>query len=193
MAVALQPKGELIATGSSDAKLRLIDAATGDVEREISHRDAFLRHSDLVAFTPHGDVDLLAACRDKGSGPLHIAANNGHEAIVSSLLEAGEDKNAKTPDGITPLFVAALEGHKEVVSALLAAGADKNAKTPDGATPLFFAALEGHKEVVSALLAAGAHENAAKQGFAGAMPLYAAAQKGHEGVVSAPKLDLTPS
>ena len=56
MAVALQPKVELIATGSSDGKLRLIDAATGDVEREISHRDAFLRHSDVVAFHPNGDV-----------------------------------------------------------------------------------------------------------------------------------------
>merc|ERR1719313_2757500 len=29
-----QPKGELIAPGSSDEKLRLIDAATGDVGRE---------------------------------------------------------------------------------------------------------------------------------------------------------------
>ena len=36
MAVALQPKGELIATGSSDGKLRLIDAATGDLGREVA-------------------------------------------------------------------------------------------------------------------------------------------------------------
>ena len=55
MAVAFQPKGELIATGSSadtvtvvqwyatdeedDGKLRLIGAATGDVEREVSQRE----------------------------------------------------------------------------------------------------------------------------------------------------------
>ena len=49
-------KDELIATDSSDGKLRLIDAATGDAEREISNRDAFLRHPDLVAFHPHGDL-----------------------------------------------------------------------------------------------------------------------------------------
>ena len=69
MAVAFQPEGELIATGSSentvtvvqwhatdgedDGKLRLIDAATGDVGREVSHGDAPLRGA---AFHPSGEL-----------------------------------------------------------------------------------------------------------------------------------------
>ena len=53
MSVASQPKGELFATGSPDGKLRLIDAATGDVGREVSHGDAPLRGA---AFHPSGDL-----------------------------------------------------------------------------------------------------------------------------------------
>ena len=63
MAVAFQPKGELIATGSSDGKLRLIDAATGDVGREVHAEEDDLTpvsHGDApfggVAFHPNGDV-----------------------------------------------------------------------------------------------------------------------------------------
>ena len=36
MAAASQRLGELFATGSSDGKLRLIDAATGDLGREVA-------------------------------------------------------------------------------------------------------------------------------------------------------------
>ena len=39
MAAAFQPKGELVATGSSDGNMRLIDAATGDLGRKVSLDD----------------------------------------------------------------------------------------------------------------------------------------------------------
>ena len=53
MAAASQRLGELFATGSSDGKLRLIDAATGDVGREVLNGDAPLLGG---AFHPNGDV-----------------------------------------------------------------------------------------------------------------------------------------
>ena len=295
MAAAFQPKGELVATGSSDGNIRLIDAATGDVGREVSLDDwTPFSHSDApfggVAFHPSGDVikktkkaepgedfddEILASAitqeneeRARGFGERHEeptqsfqekiedcdesvtqpkatlpkskkkkknASNAGadaddealldaaiaqaqkeqeaglgavagtsrkepnvstngkrrfirtankerYEAVVSSLY-AGVDKNALVGMKCGPLHIAAFNGHEAIVSYLLEAGENKNATTQDGATPLIGAALKGHKEVVSALLAAGADKNAAKQG--GVTPMYIAAQNGHEAVVSA--------
>ena len=49
----MAPKGELIAT---DQKLRLIDAATGEVGREVSQSDAGNASLRGVAFHPNGDL-----------------------------------------------------------------------------------------------------------------------------------------
>ena len=49
----MAPKGELIAT---DQKLRLIDAATGEVGREVSQSDAGNASLRGVSFHPNGDV-----------------------------------------------------------------------------------------------------------------------------------------
>ena len=44
---------------------------------------------------------------DDGVTPLFIAAEEGHEAVVRALIEAGADVNKATDDGETPLFMAA--------------------------------------------------------------------------------------
>ena len=76
-------------------------------------------------------IDL--ALRNKvGWTPLHAAARNGHEAVVSKLLAAGANTNAATQEGLTPLYIAARSGHEAVVSKLLAAGANTNAPTQEG-------------------------------------------------------------
>ena len=49
---------------------------------------------------------------------LYIAAQKGHEAVVSALIAAGADKNAAKRNGATPLYIAAEKGHEAVVSAL---------------------------------------------------------------------------
>ena len=49
----MAPKGELIA---ADKKLRLIDAATGEVGREVSQSDAGNASLRGVAFHPNGDL-----------------------------------------------------------------------------------------------------------------------------------------
>ena len=49
---------------------------------------------------------------------LYIAAQKGHEAVVSALIAAGADKNAAKRNGATPLYIAAEKGHEAVVAAL---------------------------------------------------------------------------
>ena len=103
-----------------------------------------------------------------GHTPLHFAANYGYASIVSVLIAARADVNAKSlsswcapgtgaaPCGGTPLHQASAS----IASMLIAAGANVNAKTRRRKTPLHFAAGYQHVSNVSVLIAAGADVNA---------------------------------
>ena len=55
---------------------------------------------------------------------LMFAAAEGHDNVVTALIDAGADVNAQGSFGVTALSVAAAEGHASVVQALIKAGAD---------------------------------------------------------------------
>ena len=110
---------------------------------------------------------------------IHLAAQNGHLAIVRLLLEACADKEAARADGATALHTAA--GRLDVVRLLLEAGADKDAVDDYGYTALHFAALSGQLDVERLLLEAGADKDAANHD--GWTALHCAAQGGHLDVV----------
>ena len=93
-----------------------------------------------------------------GITALHVAAGNGHLAVVRCLVkELNADVNQALKDGDTPLYIAAHQGHVEVVRCLVdKLNADVNQARENGDTPVAAAAANGHDEVVRVLVRRGA-------------------------------------
>jgi ankyrin repeat protein len=104
-------------------------------------------------------ADRLNAC----PAIIIAAACQGFPNVVSQLLDAGADVNARNGVGFTPLHEAAEAGHTEVVSLLLRRGANPQVEIPfrdlfrySHATPLSLAIWEGHRDIALELLERGA-------------------------------------
>ena len=107
---------------------------------------------------------------------LHRAAQfSSNPTVLSVILDAGFDPNAKDDDGWTPLHFAASNDNAVVSSVLLDAGAEPNARTNGGWTPLYPAVLSGNRLTVSILLDGGADPNARNYDEGGWFPLHRAA------------------
>lgn len=100
--------------------------------------------------------DQIDARDDLGRTPLYWAARANHIDVCETLLAAGADVNAATPDGWTPLHTAVYNKEAEAVELLLANGADVNARNSRGETPLHWAVRRGKKNLVEPLLSKGA-------------------------------------
>ena len=79
--------------------------------------------------------------------------------MVSLLVDAGVDVDAKCLDQETALHYAARGGDTKIVSFLVDAGVDVDAKTPDEETALYLAVYHRATSCVEVLLAAGASPN----------------------------------
>ena len=163
--------------------LALQAASQGDAEamRRLIAQDPGLANARQCA--PDATIGRLMAWRTSGGTPsvLHVAARQGHDALVGQLLAAGAAVDAPDADGTTPLHVAAQYGHDEVVRVLLEAGATIDSRRIGRSTSLHLAASHGRFPVVKRLLAAGADPNSREDGDW--TPLHRAASDGHESVV----------
>lgn len=113
--------------------------------------------------------------------PLYLACANGSDTMVTLLLEAGADLQAKAAGDESLLMTAARTGRTGPVRSLLARKLPTDEPDARGQTALMWAAAEGHLEVVSELLAAGADpQQSVRSGFT---PLLFAAREGKTAVV----------
>ncbi|KFA46530.1 hypothetical protein S40293_09876 [Stachybotrys chartarum IBT 40293] len=127
---------------------------------------------------------------DPGAGglalqsPLHIAARQGHHAVVKLLLEEGFPMDARDGDGRTPLSYACEGGYLESVQILLSKKrlAAANSKDKNQRTPLSYAAAGGHVDVVAALVGQTGVDPNIKD-VEGKTALIHAAQRGHHDTV----------
>jgi ankyrin repeat protein len=107
--------------------------------------------------------------------PLHVAARNGHDAVVVVLIARGADVNARNWSGATPIDFAIMNGHDKVVTTLIANGATNR--------PLHMACALGNTNIVELLLANKADPNARDTSDHNLVPMHCAARNGHVGVV----------
>ena len=104
-----------------------------------------------------GRVNIHATDR-VGITALHVAARNGHDSVVSVLIEHGAEIDARANSGDTPLHHAAYGGSAPALYTLLEAGADPHARGSRGNTLMHFAVAGriGNRNI-ACLIEAGAN------------------------------------
>ncbi|KAK8955944.1 Ankyrin repeat-containing protein [Platanthera guangdongensis] len=142
------------------------DAEVTDIRSAMVNEINGVGGTALLAATEKGHLDIVAdllkytdmegARRKNRSGfdALHVAAREGHRAIVQVLLDHDHTLSRTFgPSNVTPLISAATRGHIEVVQLLLDkdCGMVEVAKT-NGKNALHLSARQGHVDIVKALL-----------------------------------------
>jgi ankyrin repeat domain-containing protein 50 len=106
-------------------------------------------HLEVVLNLLKVGADVNIASQYANETTVYLAAEGGHEIVVSELISHHADVNIPNSHGVSPIYIASQSGHVKVVERLLAAGARL---TPvDGITPLMVAAIRGNSNIVKIL------------------------------------------
>ncbi|KAK6933260.1 Ankyrin repeat [Dillenia turbinata] len=142
-----------------DAEVKEVRAAVVNEVNELGETALFTAaekgHLDIVKeLLKYSDKESLSKKNRSGFDPFHIAAYQGHHAIVQVLLDHDPGLSKTTgPSNATPLISAASRGHTAVVNELLAKDCSfLEIPKSNGKNALHFAARQGHVEIVKALL-----------------------------------------
>ena len=90
-----------------------------------------------------------------GEKPLHMAADNGHYAAISALLDLGADTKLKSRSGDTALRLAAVRKRSRVVWRLIEHGADGTIPNEKGKSVFQMAAESRYSAAVVGVLQQG--------------------------------------
>ncbi|KUJ17451.1 ankyrin [Mollisia scopiformis] len=137
-------------------------ARTGDKEEFESLKNELCKRENVSV------MKLLQTAKDEhsGNGVLHMAAANGHNALLSELCKALSVPspqnptmlsilNAQNKAGNTALHWAALNGHLESVKVLLEQGSDPTITNQRGHDAVYEAELNDKQTVVEWVLKEG--------------------------------------
>ncbi|KAJ7922682.1 ankyrin repeat-containing domain protein [Mycena leptocephala] len=145
---------------------------------------------------PHSDPGVIPYSRLWGiprshlgvtgreSTALYMASSNGHEEIVSLLIDHGAHINTQTGELGTALVAATYKRNCGTIRVLIERGADINGRRADSVTALATASFHGYHEIVGLLVERGADVNAALEGGWPPCALYGAIYSGHHSIVS---------
>jgi ankyrin repeat protein len=105
-------------------------------------------HADLIPLlaTKNANLDQLSKMQYRENA-LHLAARNGHTAVIEALLKAGADINALEGSHSTALMYAAYYGRIDVVKILLEHGADTTIQDQGGHIAAYWAKTRGFTEI----------------------------------------------
>jgi len=91
--------------------------------------------------------------RADGLAPLHLAAGEGYEGLISFLIEKRANVNIKNSSGATPLHEAVRSGKLNVIQLIIQNGAEINAQDAKGNSVLHIAAPpQNHQDIIQLLL-----------------------------------------
>jgi len=120
---------------------------------------------DFVNAAMNGDLETVESLIDEVSNEetkddaFRWAASNGHESIVSYLIEKGVNVDGQGSTGDTALMYAAGANNLEMVKVLIEKGANVNIENEDGNTVVFVAAYKNNLEMVKYVVEHGADVN----------------------------------
>ncbi|CAM8917060.1 unnamed protein product [Rhodiola kirilowii] len=150
---------QMMGTAEFDAEVAEIKTGVMNEVNELGETALFIAsekgHIDVVReLLKHATREGLRLKNRGGFDPLHIAAIQGHQAIVQVLLDHDPELcRTVAQSNATPLVSAAARGHIGVVKELLSkdTGLLEISKS-NGKNALHLSARQGHVEIVKALL-----------------------------------------